>query len=576
MAILGRNCQSQQPRPQGDIYPSVATLAAVLLCRRSIAVFIDPRFRAVTVREWFSKSNGTPLLHGRGSADCVNVSATTSMQQALGQFGTSPRHDDGVVFRPGITRISVPRFILFAATNESFSILIPAIKSLILNRAWFKWTGSSKQFSVPSLEGGFALNTFDDRTPDREYRPAAHARQQTRLHWTMLGLGLAIGILGMNLFVAQPLASRMQHVESELAAVQHGMQDLVGVKDGVWATSNLLSSLNAQHRQLAEATAAMKGIREFRQNVVSEAGQANDAIYALQQMVALQTKVLDQKSQIAEATQAMQSLAANNSRLIAQSPTNRAAEDSLKQLISIKDSAQAQAEGAIVAQRTLKDLISLKDQTLAQNETANDAKTALQGLIDLKTQVQQGTEKLTEAGKVLSGLVGLKDQVALHGETTMAAQLRADELLALRETLLTKGENIPTAAANLTSFVAMKDKLLSQTQEISDAIQNLEILADFGDEFQMRIKSLGELRQSLIEIGLLETTIARVSKALAPMAQLGNIRRLNDHELRDAARSILEHRQTRISQKPEIGSQVDLQKGLVPARVELPEIELPT
>lgn len=419
------------------------------------------------------------------------------------------------------------------------------------------------------------MNTYDDRTPHREHRPTADAAHQSWMQWTMLGTGLAIGILGMNLFVTQPLSSRMQHMESELATVQHGMQDLVGVKDGVWATSNLLSSLNSQHRQLTEAQTAIKGIREFRQDVVAEANQVQDAIDALQQMAALQKKVLDQKNQIAAATQAMQSLAANNERLIAQRESNPAAEESLKQLISIKDSARAQTEEVTTAQQTLKDLISLKDQALAQNDTAKDASLALQGLIDLKTQVQQGTQQIAEAGKALGLLIGLKDQVALHGETTTAAQARAEELLSLRDTLLTKGSNIPAAAANLTSFVAMKDKLLSQTEEISNAIQNVEILADFGEEFQMRVKSLGELRQSLVEIGLLETTITRVAKALAPMAQLGNIRRLNDNELREAARSILEQRQSRISQKQGPETQLGFESGLVPAPVELPEADQP-
>ena len=129
-----------------------------------------------------------------------------------------------------------------------------------------------------------------------------------------------------------------------------------------------------------------------------------------------------------------------------------------------------------------------------------------------------------------------------------------------------------SAATNLNGLIAMKDKVIGQTEDISEAIQTLEILADFSEEFETRISSLGQLRQSLMEIVLLETTITRVTRALEPMTQLGNIRRLNDSELRDAARTILEQRQTRISQKQDHPTaQVESTPGPVPTPVDLPE-----
>ena len=75
-----------------------------------------------------------------------------------------------------------------------------------------------------------------------------------------------------------------------------------------------------------------------------------------------------------------------------------------------------------------------------------------------------------------------------------------------------------------------------------------------------------------MEIVLLETTITRVTRALEPMTQLGNIRRLNDGDLRDAARTILEQRQTRITQKPDQpAAREETPVGPVPEPVDLPE-----
>jgi hypothetical protein len=59
------------------------------------------------------------------------------------------------------------------------------------------------------------------------------------------------------------------------------------------------------------------------------------------------------------------------------------------------------------------------------------------------------------------------------------------------------------------------------------------------------------MREGLLQIVLLEGTLGRVAKLLEPLAQIANVRRLSDRELREAARSILENRSTRISSKPE-------------------------
>jgi hypothetical protein len=108
---------------------------------------------------------------------------------------------------------------------------------------------------------------------------------------------------------------------------------------------------------------------------------------------------------------------------------------------------------------------------------------------------------------------------------------------------------MPAAQNALQALIEMKTRLMSQTEEVADAIQSLEILVDFQAEFEERIAGLGKMRQGLLELMLLETTIGKVTHALEPMMQLGNIRRLGDSEIREAARVILEHRNTRISQK---------------------------
>ena len=46
---------------------------------------------------------------------------------------------------------------------------------------------------------------------------------------------------------------------------------------------------------------------------------------------------------------------------------------------------------------------------------------------------------------------------------------------------------------------------------------------------------------------MMESTIGRVTRIIEPLAQIGNLRRLGDDEVREAARMILERRASRLS-----------------------------
>jgi hypothetical protein len=62
------------------------------------------------------------------------------------------------------------------------------------------------------------------------------------------------------------------------------------------------------------------------------------------------------------------------------------------------------------------------------------------------------------------------------------------------------------------------------------------------------VKSLDTLRRTLMEIAMMESTLGRVAHVVEPLTQIGNLRRLGDEEVREAARVILDRRMTRFSQ----------------------------
>src|SRR5262245_36465383 len=76
--------------------------------------------------------------------------------------------------------------------------------------------------------------------------------ERNTLLWGMFLVGMVVGFVGVYLIVGQPMFAHLDKVERQVAALQGDMESLVGVKDDVWETNNLLSGLAAQRRQLVE------------------------------------------------------------------------------------------------------------------------------------------------------------------------------------------------------------------------------------------------------------------------------------------------------------------------------------
>jgi hypothetical protein len=81
---------------------------------------------------------------------------------------------------------------------------------------------------------------------------------------------------------------------------------------------------------------------------------------------------------------------------------------------------------------------------------------------------------------------------------------------------------------------------------------------------------------------MMESTMGRVANVVEPLTQIGNLRRLNDDEVREAARVILDRRMTRFSQtesKTESGateaSQTEVPLPIEPAASQEELVPLP-
>ena len=117
-----------------------------------------------------------------------------------------------------------------------------------------------------------------------------------------------------------------------------------------------------------------------------------------------------------------------------------------------------------------------------------------------------------------------------------------DGLLTIQGKLGDGQLNIAASEQNLDGLLTIQTTLVAQTRNLADAIQTLEVLSGFREELNAQIQALAGVRHDLVELSLMETSLAKVARIMKPLVELGNIRRLSDEELRHAARSILDGR----------------------------------
>jgi hypothetical protein len=336
--------------------------------------------------------------------------------------------------------------------------------------------------------------------------------------WGIFLVGVVIGFMAVYLLVAQPMFAQLGQMQRQIVALDADLQSLVGARNEAWEAGNLLSDLEGLKIHLRDARATVREIRSLRQDLLEESKNTAAASEALRSLVRLQEFALAQEDLAVPAARSLEQLAQIQNRLVQEN------------------------EGTPGAEATLADLDRVRRD--------------LTDLLSLKTQIAQNSGDLEIAKSAAGELLSLKDQIVARGQDLETARTNANRLFILKEELKAQGIDLADAFTSLDRLLAIKDKLSQQTPAVADAVQNLEILSDFQEEFAEQIRSLGRMREGLMQIVLMEGTLGRVAKLLEPLAQIANVRRLSDRELREAARSILENRATRISSKPEAPRQL--------------------
>lgn len=345
--------------------------------------------------------------------------------------------------------------------------------------------------------------------------------------WGFFLVGVVVGFVAVYLIVAQPMFAQLTQMQRQVAALDADIQSLAGVRHQAWEAGNLLSDLKGLKAQLHDARATVRDLRALRQDLLEESRHTAAASKALGSLAKLQEFALDQQDLINPAARSLEQLAQIQKRLVLEHAGTPRAEETLADLDRVR--------------HDLTELLALKAQIAAHGSDVANARST--------------------AGELLS----LKDQIVTKGQDTEEAHANANRLFVLQDELKSQGAGLPDAFSSLDRLLEMKDKLAEQTPAVADAVQNLEILTDFQEEFGEQIRSLGRMREQLMQLVLMEGTLGRVAKLLEPLSQIANVRRLGDRELREAARSILENRATRITSKPEAPRQLPHDPTTIPS-----------
>jgi len=325
----------------------------------------------------------------------------------------------------------------------------------------------------------------------------------THRTWWIAGGAVVLALVGIQMLVTQPLARRLVGVQQHLVRVERDMTELVGAGDGIWETSDLLSGLADQSARLDATRTALDSIRDFREQVENEAAALDEARGVLVQLTTLQNRLVDE------------------------SAGHREAMASLNRLVQLRDVAVAGVE---------------------RTDRAVTEVTRLQGIADDLDQAHDRFEQL----------VALRDAILNGGDDTDEAHATLDQLVLLQDSLNTHSSDVDVAGKNLEELLALEESLRTRSEDIASAVEALEVLTDLQRDIREHVQSLSGMRRDLMEVVLLQGTVARVVRILGPLSELAHLRRLSAVEIRAAARSISRQRANeqahRSIHRPEIES----------------------
>ena len=369
-----------------------------------------------------------------------------------------------------------------------------------------------------------------------------------RFMWICMTMSLAVVFFGMQLMMVGPLKGRLDGIEARLAESDGNMKKLVAGRDSVWKTNNLLTSIEEQGSHLQKVEKSLADIQNLRSSIQREAESSSVALAALDRISTVQDRLVAGQQQTLEAATQVTKLDELLTSLIKGGENTEVAHNSIDGIMALQNRVIAASNNYEQASEGVTILADLTQRMAAQSEELKIASARFDEFVGLTHSIQVAAINLESAKTTVAEISTLQNELVASGETLTIAQNNARGLVAMQGTLSGDSQKLEMSRQNLDSLIAMGASLSTQSQQVAEAIQNLEIMDDFRTELAVHVKSLDGVRRTMMDIAMMESTLSRVAKVVEPLTQIGNLRRLSDDEMREAARVILDRRVTRFSQ----------------------------
>ena len=363
----------------------------------------------------------------------------------------------------------------------------------------------------------------------------------------LLAAILAATVLAVNLSIVRPMKDRMEELQHEVVGMQSQLQLLVGERDQVRSTNDLLTGLKAQETAFEEARHSLATLRQFREDMSMESQKATEALGSLEKLDGLQKTVLHYRDLTEPAGKVLTNLIDLQKQLIDQNATADDAIDAVNRLAALKRNVIAEASDSVAADAALGQMANLKTQIINQAADMPTADARTQQLINLKSQIVEKTTDIDLASSALEGVLAVKDELVVRGGQISEALQIAERLLGLRDRLAANSIKNDAAERSASQMIAVQKKLAGAHPNLADSIKSIETMIDFQHEFEKQVRSLDGMRRNLMDFIMLENTVAQAVRMLQPLLELGNLRHLNEDQLRQIARSISEGDATKVS-----------------------------
>jgi len=380
----------------------------------------------------------------------------------------------------------------------------------------------------PSFERSPAVFEREQHEPSLISDSLSSTREFLKqLNWPTLLSGLAMGLVVMQMLVGQQVSRRMEQLAVQMNESEKQLARLVATSDDVAQANDLLSRLTAQKSQLRSATDTMVELQRLRAQVERDGHRLDKAVSAVEKIQKLQTELANRGPQMEQAVRTVDASIALQTKIA-----------------EMSRNLPMQAAGITEAQDVLMQLSLLKQQALNEQNGLVEARQQMDSMSTLVKGLTVAGEKMLQARTAASELLALKDLLTMNEEGLDKSQASADKLIALQQQLsAVPAIRVDEARNNMVAMVEIQQKLAGQTRLIAENVENLELMADFQTVLTEQLTGMESIRRQLTDLVLMESTIARAARVLAPLAEISTIRGLrDDDEVREAARRVLDRR----------------------------------